>query len=193
MNRMNMMMPLLALTLLLAACGTPAAAPVANEAAPAVAAAAETATEAATEAAPAADTAAQATDGATAPITMTKLNLNVATAEEFLATIPALPNRMTREFDEYRPYVSILEFRQEIGKYVDDATVAEYEKYLYVPVKVNDSDVASLQQLPGVTEAIAGELMAGRPYAGNAAFLAKLATLVSAEEAATAAAYLEAE
>jgi radical SAM superfamily enzyme with C-terminal helix-hairpin-helix motif len=71
--------------------------------------------------------------------------------------------------------------------------VAEYEKYLYVPVQVNDSDVASLQQLPGVTEVIAGELMAARPYADNAAFLAKLATLVTAEEAATAAAYLEAQ
>jgi len=58
-------------------------------------------------------------------------------------------NRMVREFLEYRPYISIQQFRREIGKYVEEAQVAEYEQYVYVPVNVNESDAATLQQLPG--------------------------------------------
>src|SRR5690349_10714428 len=69
-----------------------------------------------------------------------KLNLNTVSGDELLATIPNFPNRMVREFQEYRPYISIQQFRQEIGKYVDDAQVAEYEKYVYVPIAINDSD-----------------------------------------------------
>lgn len=37
---------------------------------------------------------------------------------------------MVRKFEEYRPYVSIQQFRREIGKYVDEAMVAAYEQYV---------------------------------------------------------------
>ncbi|GAB4169045.1 MAG: hypothetical protein Fur005_30430 [Roseiflexaceae bacterium] len=146
-------------------------------------------------AAPAAEpTAVPATEPTTVPVVapaMTKLNLNTVTGDQLLSTIPGFSNRMVREFQEYRPYISITQFRREIGKYVDDAQVAAYEQYVYVPVKIDESDAATLQQIPGVTEAIAQELIAGRPYGGNPAFLTKLATLVSAEQAAQAAGYLE--
>ena len=39
---------------------------------------------------------------------ITKINLNTASSDEFLAAIPGLGNRMMREFEEYRPYISIL-------------------------------------------------------------------------------------
>ncbi|MBZ0295477.1 MAG: carboxypeptidase regulatory-like domain-containing protein [Anaerolineae bacterium] len=105
----------------------------------------------------------------------TLLNLNTASGDEFL-TIPNMSNRMVREFNEYRPYISILQFRREIGKYVDDATVAGYEAYVYVPVDVNESDAATLMQIPGVDEAIAQQLIDARPFADYAAFLDMLAT-----------------
>ncbi|MEZ4518070.1 MAG: hypothetical protein R3C44_15035 [Chloroflexota bacterium] len=69
---------------------------------------------------------------------------------------------MTREFLEHRPYISIQQFH-EIGKYVDDAQVTEWEQYVYVPVDPNNSDADTLQQLPGVDETIAADLIAGRP------------------------------
>src|SRR5258705_9768839 len=94
---------------------------------------------------------------------VTKVNLNTATGDDFLAAIPGLGNRMLREFMEYRPYVSIQQFRQEIGKYVDDAQVAEYEKYIYVPIVINDSDSATLQQIPGLDASEAETLISGRP------------------------------
>ena len=120
----------------------------------------------------------------------TKLNLNEATGDDYLAAIPGFGSRMVREFLEYRPYISIVQFRREIGKYVDDAQIAEYEKYVYVPVNVDESDAETLKQLPGVDDAIAAELSAGRPYGSNEAFLAKLAELVLATQVAEAQPYL---
>lgn len=130
---------------------------------------------------------------ASAPVAMTKLNLNTVTGDELLATIPDFGNRMVREFEEYRPYVSIQQFRQEIGKYVDDAQIAIYEEYVYVPIAVNDADAATLLQIPGVDPAAADTLMAARPYASNAAFLAKLAEVAPTVDGALAQAYLEAQ
>lgn len=119
-----------------------------------------------------------------------KLNLNTVTADELLSTIPGFGNRMVREFQEYRPYTSIEQFRREIGKYVDDAQIAEYEKYVYVPITVNEADAATLQQLPGLEATEASDLIAARPFATNDAFLTALGAYVSADELAVAESYL---
>lgn len=124
------------------------------------------------------------------PVANTKLNLNEATGDDYLATIPDFSNRMVREFLEYRPYISILQFRQEMGKYVSDEQIAEYEQYVYVPVAVDDSDAATLMQLPGVDETIAASLIGERPFGSNEAFLTALANYVSAEDVSAAAGYL---
>ncbi len=118
-----------------------------------------------------------------------KLNLNTASANEF-AAVPNAGSRMAREFAEYRPYTSILQFRKEIGKYVDTQQVAAYEQYLYVPVDVNQADTETLKQLPGVTDTVAAQLIAARPYASTDAFLTKLGTLVNADQATAAKNYL---
>jgi DNA uptake protein ComE-like DNA-binding protein len=120
------------------------------------------------------------------------LNLNTATGDEFLAGVPGMSNRMVREFMEYRPYVSIQQFRREIGKYVDQAQVAEYEKYVFVPIDVNNSDAATLQQISGLDAAEAESLIAKRDFASQEAFLAELAPLVSEIDLAQAATYLAA-
>ena len=98
------------------------------------------------------------------------VNLNTGTAEAFGA-IPGVGDRMIHEFEEYRPYASIEQFRREIGKYVDEDQVAAYEEYVFVPVDPNESDEATLQQLPGVDAEAATALVAGRPYADDEAFL----------------------
>lgn len=196
---------LLAGSLILSACGgtaqssAPTAAAAASTAEATIEATTAVATDAATEAVTesAAATAAESstetnTAAADAP-TVQKLNLNTVTGDELLATIPNFGSRMVREFGEYRPYVSIQQFRKEIGKYVDEAQVAEYEKYVYVPVNVNEADEATLQQIPGVDAAAAAALVAARPYADNQAFLTKLAEVAPQSDAATAAAYLEAQ
>jgi len=57
------------------------------------------------------------------------INLNAATREEILL-VPGAGPRMAREFNEYRPYRTLQQFRREIGKYVDSAEVARLEQYV---------------------------------------------------------------
>ena len=59
------------------------------------------------------------------------IDLNTASAEEILL-IPGVGARMQHEFEEYRPYRGIEQFRREIGKYVDDAEVARLERYVTI-------------------------------------------------------------
>ena len=47
------------------------------------------------------------------------INLNDATREEILL-IPGVGDRIAHEFEEYRPYADMDQFRREIGKYVDE-------------------------------------------------------------------------
>ena len=57
------------------------------------------------------------------------IDLNDATRDEILL-IPGLGDRMAYEFEEYRPYSDMDQFRREIGKYVDETEVARLEKYV---------------------------------------------------------------
>lgn len=59
------------------------------------------------------------------------IDLNSATAEE-IELIPGVGPRMRHEFEEYRPYTSLAQFRREIGKYVDEAEVARLEQYVTI-------------------------------------------------------------
>lgn len=119
-----------------------------------------------------------------------KLNINTASGEAF-RTIPGVGDRMVGEFEEYRPYVSIQQFRKEIGKYVDEEQVASYEKYIYVPVNANESDAATLQQIPGLDASEAEELINGRPYESNDAFVGALSQYISEDELEVAKSYME--
>jgi DNA uptake protein ComE-like DNA-binding protein len=126
---------------------------------------------------------------AAAEATWVKYNLNTITSDQILS-IPGAGDQMTHEFDEYRPWTTIGQFREEIGKYVDDGVIAGYEKYVFVPISPNDADKDTLQQLPGVDEDKASALVSSQPFTDNSAFLSALAQQVSAEQAALAAAFL---
>lgn len=119
-----------------------------------------------------------------------KLNINTASEEEF-RTIPGVGDKMVHEFEEYRPYVSIRQFRKEIGKYVDEETVAGYEQYIFVPIDANDSDAATLQQIPGLDANEAEELISGRPYDSIEAFTEALSQYVDEDELETAKSYMK--
>ena len=120
----------------------------------------------------------------------TKINLNSFTADEVLNTIPGFSQRFVREFFEYQPYISIQQFRREMGKYVDDSQIATWEGYVYVPVNVDESDAATLMQIPGLDEAAATQLLEARPYGSTDAFLQKLAEIAPGVDASVAAGYL---
>ncbi len=60
-----------------------------------------------------------------------RIDLNTA-SDEAILSIPGVGNRMRHEFDEYRPYAAIAQFRREIGKYVDEDEVGRLERYVEI-------------------------------------------------------------
>lgn len=59
------------------------------------------------------------------------IDLNRASKEEILL-IPGVGPRMQHEFEEYRPWRNIEQFRREIGKYVNEQEVARLEQYVTI-------------------------------------------------------------
>ena len=57
------------------------------------------------------------------------ISLNDA-ANADIQLIPGVGRRMAHEFEEYRPYSNIEQFRREIGKYVDEDEVVRLEQYV---------------------------------------------------------------
>lgn len=67
------------------------------------------------------------------------INLNTASREDILL-IPGVGRRLAHEFEEYRPYSSIEQFRREIGKYVDEEEVGRLEMYVTLESTGNLND-----------------------------------------------------
>ena len=44
--------------------------------------------------------------------------------------VPGVGEKLAHEFEEYRPYRAMAQFRREIGKYVSDEEVARLERYI---------------------------------------------------------------
>ncbi len=60
-----------------------------------------------------------------------RVDLNTGAEEDF-KLIPSTmsPGKLAHEFEEYRPYESIEQFRREMAKYVSDAEVAHLIRYV---------------------------------------------------------------
>ena len=80
------------------------------------------------------------------------INLNTASREEILL-VPGVGARMAHEFEEYRPYRALAQFRREIGKYVNPAEVARLEQYVFVPVHLNTASDEDFLSIPGSASA----------------------------------------
>ena len=91
------------------------------------------------------------------------INLNSASDPEILL-IPGMSNRMAHEFEEYRPYTSLVQFRREIGKYVDEDEVARLEQYVFVPLDLNSAGREDFANIPGVGNRMVREFLEYRPY-----------------------------
>ncbi|NAS30972.1 hypothetical protein GTQ40_08335 [Flavobacteriaceae bacterium R38] len=110
-------------------------------------------------------------------------NLNT-TAEADFKIIPGVGDRMAHEFEEYRPYTSIQQFKREIGKYVDEDEVARYLNYVFVPVELNTASEDDIKALPGVGNRIAHEFEEYRPYTSMAQFRKEIGKYVDDKELA---------
>jgi DNA uptake protein ComE-like DNA-binding protein len=112
-----------------------------------------------------------------------KLNLNTASGEEILM-IPRLGPRMRHEFEEYRPYRAMAQFRREIGKYVDNAEVERLAKYVFVPINLNTATDEEILAIPGVGNRMLREFKEYRPYRGIEQFRREIGKYVDQKELA---------
>jgi len=111
------------------------------------------------------------------------LNLNEAARDEILL-VPGIGDRMAHEFEEYRPYRALAEFRREIGKYVDDDEVARLEQFVFVPVSLNQGSDEAILSIPGVGSRMLHEFKEYRPYRALAEFRREIGKYVDESEVA---------
>jgi DNA uptake protein ComE-like DNA-binding protein len=111
------------------------------------------------------------------------INLNTAGEQEMLL-IPGLSPRMAHEFDEYRPYTSLVQFRREIGKYVDETEVARLEQFVFVPLDLNSATREDFATIPGVGDRMVREFLEYRPYANIEQFRREIGKYVDDKELA---------
>ncbi len=111
------------------------------------------------------------------------INLNTATRDEILL-VPGVGRRMAHEFEEYRPYVAMEQFRREIGKYVDDEEVARLEQYVFVPIDLNTASDEDILSIPGIGKRMLHEFKEYRPYINIEQFRREIGKYVDAKEVA---------
>ena len=108
-------------------------------------------------------------------------NINTTEEKDF-KMIPGVGDKMAHEFEEYRPYTSILQFKREIGKYVDEQEVARYLNYVFVPVELNTSSEDDIKALPGIGKKMTHEFLEYRPYKNLAQFRKEIGKYVDDKE-----------
>jgi DNA uptake protein ComE-like DNA-binding protein len=111
------------------------------------------------------------------------VNLNTATAPEVLL-IPRIARRMSHEFEEYRPWVSMAQFDKEIGKYVDGAEVNRLKQYVFIPLDLNTATDDAFKTIPNLTAKMLHEFKEYRPWKTKAQFEKEIGKYVGPGETA---------
>ena len=111
------------------------------------------------------------------------INLNLATENE-VKLVPGIDNKMVHEFDEYKPYSSLEQFRREIGKYVNEKKVARFEQYVFVPMNLNSASSQDLSTIPGMNSRMVHEFEEYRPYTSIEQFRREMGKYVDETEVA---------
>ena len=104
--------------------------------------------------------------------------------------VPGIGKKMAHEFEEYRPYTSIEQFRREIGKYVDETEVARFESYVFVPVDLNTASDEEIKRIPGMGKKMLHEFKEYRPYLNMAQFNREIGKYVDDNELARLRSYV---
>jgi DNA uptake protein ComE-like DNA-binding protein len=111
------------------------------------------------------------------------VNLNTASKAEILM-IPGVGERMHHEFEEYRPYKALAQFRREIAKYVDAKELARLESYVFVPIDLNTASDADIMTIPGLGRRMLHEFKEYRPYKAIEQFRREMGKYVDKNEVA---------
>ena len=115
--------------------------------------------------------------------TFVHINLNTAPRAEIML-IPGVGNRLAHEFEEYRPFKALPQFRREIGKYVDEKEVARLERHVFVPIKLNTASDEDILSIPGLGNRMLHEFKEYRPYKNLEQFRREIGKYVDKKEIA---------
>lgn len=118
------------------------------------------------------------------------IDLNRASNAELLL-VPGVGERIAHEFEEYRPYTAIAEWKREMGKYLDDAEVDRMGRYVFVPIDLNTATEAEILAIPGVGKRMAHEFEEYRPYTSIEQFRREIGKYVDDREVARLERYVE--
>ena len=91
---------------------------------------------------------------------------------------------MVHEFEEYRPYTSLEQFRREIGKYVNETEVARLEQYVFVPINLNTASDEAILSIPGLGDRMLREFQEYRPYNNIQQFRREIGKYINEKEVA---------
>jgi DNA uptake protein ComE-like DNA-binding protein len=111
------------------------------------------------------------------------INLNSASENE-VKLVPGIDPKMVHEFDEYKPYSSLEQFRREIGKYVNEKEVARFEQYVFVPMNLNSASSEAFSTIPGMSGKMVHEFEEYRPYTSMEQFRREIGKYVDETEVA---------
>ena len=118
-----------------------------------------------------------------------QIDLNHAD-DDTIMLIPGMTKRMAHEFEEYRPYTSLEQFRREMSKYVDDEEVARLEQYVFIPMELNSASDDALMTIPGMTKRMAHEFEEYRPYTSLDQFRREIGKYVDDNEVSRLESYI---
>lgn len=111
------------------------------------------------------------------------INLNTGTGPEILL-VPRISRRMTREFEEYRPWRTMEQFDREIGKYVGADETNRLKKYVFIPVNLNTAADDVIMTIPGMTPRMLREFKEYRPWKTKEQFDREISKYVGPKETA---------
>lgn len=111
------------------------------------------------------------------------INLNTATRTEIMM-VPSIGNKMAHEFEEYRPYKKMIQWRREMAKYIDDDEIARFEQYVFVPINLNTATDEEILSIPGIGSKMLHEFKEYRPYQNIDQFRREIGKYVSEDEVA---------
>jgi DNA uptake protein ComE-like DNA-binding protein len=109
------------------------------------------------------------------------INLNTATREEILL-VPGAGNRMAREFAEYRPWKSWVQFDKEIGKYVGAQETARLAQHCFIPINLNTASDDDILSIPGAGRRMVREFKEYRPWKSMEQFYKEIGKYVDDRE-----------
>ena len=118
------------------------------------------------------------------------INLNSASDAEMLL-VPGVGERIAHEFEEYRPYTAIAQWKREMGKYLDDAEIERMGRYVFVPIDLNTATEEEILAIPGVGKRMAHEFEEYRPYTSIEQFRREIGKYVDDREVARLERYVE--